>query len=107
MLKALESNSHLFFFLVALSPMTANLCWPCPQALPPEERPGAHCLRMCEIFSVKSFVHLPCPYAEAKNAELSLKQIPAGFNLQCPARKLQEWQYHFSKTYTQTERLTN
>ena len=38
---------------------------PIPTHLPPDERPGGtHCLCMCEIFSVKSFVHLPCSYVE-------------------------------------------
>ena len=45
-----------------------------PRPLPPEERPGTHCLRMREI-SVKSFVKictLPCPYlAKFKNTQLS------------------------------------
>ena len=35
-----------------------------PRPLLPEERPGTHCLCMCVIFSVKSFMLLPCLYAE-------------------------------------------
>ena len=42
---------------------------------PPEERPGTHCLRMCEIFSVKSFVHFLVRMRKiilTKNTEFSL-----------------------------------
>ena len=38
-----------------------------PRPLPPEERPGTHCLRMREIFRHifrKKLRVLPCPYAE-------------------------------------------
>ena len=38
-----------------------------PRPLPPEERPGTHCLHMHEIFCFifrKKLCALPCPYAE-------------------------------------------
>ena len=38
---------------------------PAPPPLPREPGgTGTHCLRMCGIFFIKSFVHLSCPYAE-------------------------------------------
>ena len=49
-----------------------------PRPLPPEKRPGTHCLRMRKIFRYlfrKKLRALPCPYAEdylTKNTELSL-----------------------------------
>ena len=53
---------------LSTSPETSNLSYlwysPVPTHLPSDERPGPHCLCMCEIFSVKSFVHLPCSYVE-------------------------------------------
>ena len=47
--------------------MSTYCCQPCPQAPPPEERPGTHCLRIRKIFRYifrKKLRTLPCPYAE-------------------------------------------
>jgi len=49
-----------------------------PRPLPPEERPGTHCLCMCKIFRYIFRIKLcalPCSYTEIiliKNTELSL-----------------------------------
>ena len=75
-----------------------------PRPLPPEERPGTHCLRMREIlrsFSVKSFVHFLVRMRKiilTKNTELSLRYTLATNQLAEPCRDtFQMWQCHFSK----------
>ena len=78
-----------------------------PRPLLPKERPGTHCLCMCIIFSVKSFMLLPCLYAEDYTNQEYRALFSSG-NLTC--RMLLEYYFSdvavsFFQTYSQNRKV--
>ena len=59
-----SGSAKLFTSCMRLSKQVHPVCSLVPRPLPPEERPGTHCLRMREVFFRKKLRALPCPYVE-------------------------------------------